>query len=184
LGRGAWCGFFDEKQVISRRIIGGFLVLAACSSAGCLGPPDSSHCNLSGQDSAFLDASNSLPMGNWAADVPAESVRDYQKMYEIAKTQKEFYEKRMQVLSPMPVSDGFQGMKDEYRLADEYGLKACVNEMNVAQALRESNVTGVDYYWNLENQEMDASLSHLYNAKRMVVKKYGSGGFPDTLLFG
>lgn len=104
-------------------------------------------------------------MGKWDAVNIAELKQDYQNMYLIAKSQKEVYEKRMQSLDAMPVSDQCREIKNEYRLADEYGVLACECEMNRALAFMESNDTGEEYYWNIENNAMDESLKHLMLAR-------------------
>ena len=107
-------------------------------------------------------------MGKWDAANIAEIKKDYQNMYLIAKTQKEIYEKRMQALESMPVSDQCREIKNEYRLADEYGMLACECEMNRALTLMESNYTGEEYYWNMENNAMDESLKHLMTARHFL----------------
>lgn len=164
---GSWQGF--EKHSSGSGVIVCIFLLLALTSCGCLQTQGSSlNRNLTAEDRAFLNASEDLPMGKWDAANIAEIKKDYQDMYLIAKTQKEVYEKRMQGLESMPVSDQCREIKNEYRLADEYGMLACECEMNRALAFMESNYTGEEYYWNIENNAMDESLKHLMLAKNSL----------------
>lgn len=148
------------------------LLAFASASGGCLGPSGDSSNNLTPEDAAFLKNSHSLPMGKWDAANMAELTGDYQSMYHIAEAQKGLYEQRIRTLSPMPVSDLFADIKNEYRLADEYGMLACECEMERALALTESNFTADDHYWEIENNAMDESLKHLYAAKLLYTVRY------------
>ncbi|QSZ66956.1 hypothetical protein RJ40_05335 [Methanofollis aquaemaris] len=137
---------------------------------------------MTDEDVAYLDACNDLPMGRWDATIGAELAGDYQKMYQIAETQRAVYEKRMQALASMPVSDRFEGIKEEYCLADECGLLACEYEMKRARTLMESNLTGEKYYWGLGDRAMDESLNHLALAKKAYGEQYGSEGLLDGIV--
>jgi hypothetical protein len=148
------------------------LLALASASGGCLNFSENSSNNLTPEDAAFLKTSNSLPMGKWDATIMAELTGDYQSMYQIAEAQKVLYEQRIQTLSPMPVSDLFADIKNEYCLADEYGMIACEYEMKRALALMESNYTAEDQYWEMENNAMDESLKHLSAAKLLYKARY------------
>jgi len=149
------------------------LIISASALCGCLQSQGEPKYNLTAEDSAYLEASENLPMGSWNAASDAEVQEDYQKMYRIAEEQKELYEIRIQKLSSMPVSDTFQEIKDEYQMADEYGLKACEYEMKRAKALMESDPTAEEQYWEIEDDAMDESLKHMALAKKLRIERYG-----------
>ncbi|MBP2146201.1 hypothetical protein J2129_001655 [Methanofollis sp. W23] len=166
-------------------ISGVIVLLFASASAGCLhARSEAPDLNLTPEDAAYLEACKDLPMGKWDATNGAEIFGHYQEMYQIALAQKEVYEKRMEALASMPVSEDLEEIKEEYRLADEYGLLACDYEMQRARALTEGNTTREEEIWGLEDRAMDESLWHLALAKKLYREHYGSGGFLDGIISG
>ena len=192
-GRGSHGGYVPGvsvvdtiMQLVSRRAFSGekysfsimsiaciLLITLASASGGCLNFIGNSSNNLTAEDAAFLKASGAFPMGKWDAANMAELQGDYQSMYRIAEAQKELYEKRIYFLPPMPVSDLFLDIKNEYCVSDEYGLIACEYEMKRALAFMESNYTAEEEYWGIENNAMDESLKHLFLAKKLYIERYG-----------
>lgn len=149
------------------------LMVAAAVSCGCMDSSESPKYNLTKEDRAFLKVSDSLPTGNWAASSIAEIDSDYQSMYAIDEGEVKLYDMRIQVLSPMPVSEEFQEIKDEIIMADECGRTACAYDMKRAMALIEENLTAEEEFWEIEDNAMDESLAHMFEADRLLKEKYG-----------
>ncbi|MDD3622772.1 MAG: hypothetical protein PHQ81_10245 [Methanofollis sp.] len=161
------------------------LLLLVSGSCGCLhaesGPPDQNHTD---EDVAYLEVCEDLPAGKWDATNGAEVFGHYQKMYQIAEDQKVIYEERMATLALMPVSEDLEKIKEEYRLADEYGLLACEYEMKRALALMDGNATEEQDLWGQEDRAIDESLKHLAQAKKLYREQYGAEGFLDGIMSG
>lgn len=149
------------------------LMVALEVSCGCLDSSGSPKYNLTEEDRAFLNATDSLPKGNWAASSMAEFGSDYQNMYTIEEEEMKLYDTRIQVLSSMPVSEEFQEIKEEIIMSDEYGRTVCEYEMKRTMALIEDNLTAEEELWQIENNAMDDSLAHMFEADRLLKEKYG-----------
>ena len=67
----------------------------------------------------------------------------------------------------------FQEIKDEIIMADECGRTACDYDMKRAMALMEDNLTAEEEFWEIENNAMDESLAHMFEADRLLKEKYG-----------
>jgi hypothetical protein len=158
------------------------LLIAALSVLlpGCTGKDP--YQNLTAEDAAFLRTSDELPAGAWAADALAEGQKDYDSMYQIAKTQKETDEKRIRVLSPMPVSADFQDIKEEILLSDKFSVNASEYEMKRAIALKASNAPEDHHNWKLEQKAMDESINHSARADKMVYERYRIGNLLTPFL--
>jgi hypothetical protein len=164
----------DIADVGSRRIgsiICIVLVVMVCFLPGCTGRDP--YQNMAPEDAAFLRATEDLPFGAWDANSLAEMTSNYDEMYRIAQEQKEIDERRIQTLRSMPVSEGFQDIKDEFLLSDESSASASDYEMTRVLFLKESNETMAEYYWGLEDKAMEESIDHLNHAEEMVRERYG-----------
>jgi hypothetical protein len=170
---------FDNIQEFGG-IVFTLLAILSVVFSGCIG--NDPYQNLTAEDAAFMRTADELPFGVWAANVPSELTKDYQKMYDIAKAQKEIDENRIRVLSPMPVSEGFQDIKEELLLSDEFGAKASEYEMNWTLAMMASDQGRADRWWDLEEVAMDESINHSARADRLLYERYGYGNILTPVL--
>jgi hypothetical protein len=178
LMRSEKCPSIPRKGSSPCRVAGGsggiaaiLLVVLSALLSGCIG--NNVYQNMTPEDSAFLRTADEMPIGQWAANVPSELMGDYQKMYDIARAQKEIDENRIRVLRPMPVSEGFRDIKEELLLSDEFSIRASEYEMNWTRAMMASDRVSAGRWWDLEEEAMDESINHTVRADKMICAKYG-----------